>query len=351
MRPSYSTGGDGSSTLRVGCELDQKEGVLGRVLVTGAAGFIGSHLVDRLLELGYEVTGLDCFTDYYSRDLKQRNLERALSHGRFRFFEDDLLRSNLDKIIDSVDKVAHLAGEPGVRASWGERFSVYVDRNVRATQRLLEGASRVGLEQFCLASSSSIYGPDNDRPAAEDDPRRPASPYGLSKLAAEELVGLYAREQAVPATILRYFTVYGPRQRPEMALSRFISLATRGEPLEVFGDGTQSREMTYVSDVVDATVAALAVKPEGAARVYNIGGGTRTTVGELVDLVGEVTGERVRIRYATPVPGDVHSTWADLERATRELGYRPRVAFEEGLDAQVRWALAEGTVRRVPSIV
>ncbi len=337
--------------MRVGCELDQKEGLLNRILVTGAAGFIGSHLVDRLLELGHEVTGLDCFTDYYSRDLKQRNLDRALSHGRFRFFEGDLLRSNLDKIIGGVDKVAHLAGEPGVRASWGERFSVYVERNVRTTQRLLEAASLVRPEHVVLASSSSVYGPDNGGPVAEDDPRRSASPYGLSKLAAEELVRLYAREHAVPATILRYFTVYGPRQRPEMALSRFISLAARGEPVEVFGDGTQIREMTYVSDVVNATVAALEAKPEGATRVYNVGGGTRTTVVELVELVGEAMGERVEIRYAPHVPGDVRSTWADLERAVRELGYRPRVSLEEGVEAQIRWTLAEGARRRAPSFV
>jgi UDP-glucuronate 4-epimerase len=337
--------------LRVKREIDQEEGLLDHILVTGAAGFIGSHLVDRLLELGHDVTGLDCFTDYYHRDLKQRNLDRALSQGRFRFFEGDLLRWNLDKIIGGVDKVVHLAGEPGVRSSWGERFSVYLERNVQATQRLLEAASRVGLEQFVLASSSSVYGPDNGGPVAEDDLRRPASPYGLSKLAAEELVGLYAREHAVPATILRYFTVYGPRQRPEMALSRFISLAARGEPVEVFGDGTQRREMTYVSDVVDATVAALAAEPECVTRVYNVGGGTRTTVGELVELVGEAMGERVEIRYAPHVAGDVRSTWADLERAARELGYRPRVSLEEGMEAQVRWSIAEGAMRRALSVV
>jgi UDP-glucuronate 4-epimerase len=185
----------------------------------------------------------------------------------------------------------------------------------------------------------------------EDDSRMPTSPYGLSKLAAEELVVLYAREYAVPVTILRYFTVYGSRQRPEMALSRFIYLVTRGEPVKIFRDGTQSREMAYLSDVAGATVAALEAKPERVTRVYKVGGGTRTTVGELVELVGEMMGERMRIRYAPPVPGDVRSTWADLERAARELGYRPRFPLEEGVEAQVRWAFAGGAVRRTPSVV
>lgn len=324
---------------------------MSRILVTGSEGFIGSHLVDRLLDEGHEVTGLDCFTDYYTRAAKQQNLSRALSHERFRFVEGDLLRLDLDGLLGGVDKVAHLAGEPGVRCSWGDRFSVYMERNVQTTQHLLEAASRNGRKHLVYASSSSVYGPDNGGPASEEAPRRPASPYGLSKLAAEELIRLYSREREVPATILRYFTVYGPRQRPEMALSRFISLAARGEPVEVFGDGTQSREMTYVSDVVEATVTALEAEPVGATRIYNVGGGTRTTVVELVELVGEAMGERVEIRYAPPVPGDVRSTWADLERAARELGYRPRVSLEEGVEAQVRWALAEGAVRRAPSVV
>ena len=201
----------------------------------GVTGFIGSHLVDRLLELGHEVTGLDCFTDYYSQDFKQRNLDRALSHGGYRFFEDDLSRSNLNKTIGGVDKIAHLTGEPGVHSSWGEKFSVCVERDVQATQRLQEAVSRVRSKHVVLASSSSVYGPDNGGPVVEDDSRMPTSPYGLSKLAAEELVGLYARDYAVPVTILRYFTVYGPRQRSEMALSRFIYLATRGEPVKSLG--------------------------------------------------------------------------------------------------------------------
>jgi nucleoside-diphosphate-sugar epimerase len=303
------------------------------------------------LDEGHEVTGLDCFTDYYTRAAKRQNLSRALSHERFRFVEGDLLRLDLDGLLGGVDKVAHLAGEPGVRCSWGDRFSVYMERNVQTTQYLLEAASRNGRKHLVYASSSSVYGPDNGGPVSEEAPRRPASPYGLSKLAAEELIRLYSREREVPATILRYFTVYGPRQRPEMALSRFISLAARGEPVEVFGDGTQSREMTYVSDVVDATVTALEAEPVDATRIYNVGGGTRTTVGDLVELVGESMGERVEVRYTPPVPGDVRSTWADLERAARELGYRPRVSLEEGVESQVRWALAEGTARRVPSVV
>ncbi|WP_207956353.1 NAD-dependent epimerase/dehydratase family protein [Rubrobacter marinus] len=229
----------------------------------------------------------------------------------------------------------------------GERFETYLERNVYATQRLLEAASSGGTENFVHASSSSVYGPDGGGPVGEDAPRRPASPYGLSKLAAEELVGLYAGEKGVRATVLRYFTVYGPRQRPEMALSRFIERVTSGEPVEVFGDGTQVREMTYVSDVVEATVAALEVEGTVSARAYNVGGGSRATVAELVALVGEALGEEPEVAYGPPVPGDVRSTWADLTRARRELGYAPRVSVEEGVREQVRWTVAGRAAPRV----
>ncbi len=309
-----------------------------RILVTGAAGFIGSHLTERLLKLGYEVIGVDSFTSYYARDRKLRNLAWAAEERAFRLVEGDLLELNLEELLRGVGGVVHLAAEPGVRASWGDSFSRYLERNVKATQRLLEALPERGLERFVFASSSSVYGSVEEGPVREDSLRRPASPYGLSKLAAEELVGLYARQREVPATVVRYFTVYGPRQRPEMALASFISAAVREEALRVFGDGNQVREMTYASDVVEATVATLEAPPGGT---YNVGGGARATVNELIDLVQRTLGKRVEVTYGPAAEGDVRSTWADLELVERELGYQPRVSLEEGIKAQVQWTLEE----------
>ena len=306
---------------------------MSRILVTGAAGFIGSHLVERLLEVGHEVVGVDAFTGY-SRERKERNLAQAAEVEDFRLAQGDLLDLDLDDLLRGVDSVAHLAAESGVRASWGDDFPRYLARNVEATQRLLEALSGQSVERFVFASSSSVYG-SVDGPAKETASRCPASPYGLSKLAAEELVKLYARQRGVPATILRYFTVYGPRQRPDMALSRFISAALREEPLRVFGDGSQMREMTYVSDVVDATTAALQA-PSGG--VYNVGGGARVTVDELVDHVRRALDVRVEAAYEPAAEGDVYSTWADLELVRRDLGYRPRVGLKRGIEAQEEWA-------------
>ena len=317
---------------------------MGRMLVTGAAGFIGSHLVDRLLELDHEVVGVDCFTGNYSRERKLANLAHARATGGFRLVEGDLVDFDLRELVSGVAGVVHLGGEAGVRESWGPSFGRYLERNVRATERLLEAVWREGVRPFVHASSSSVYGPDGGGPVNEDSLKRPASPYGVSKLAAEEIVGLYARERCVPATVLRYFTVYGPRQRPEMALARFISAATEGRSVEVFGDGEQAREMTYVSDVVDATVAALKKPSRAWFRAYNVGGGTRTTVNGMLDAVGLATGKRVEAVYGPAAEGDVRSTWADPGRAATELGYRPRVGLEEGIAAQVDWALRRAPV-------
>jgi nucleoside-diphosphate-sugar epimerase len=304
------------------------------LLVAGAAGFIGSHLVDRLLAEGREVVGIDAFTGYYSRRRKERNLESAGRKDGFRLVEGDLLELDLDELVRGVDGIVHLAGEPGVRRSWGGALRRYLERNVVSTERLLEAAWRNGVLRFVYASSSSVYGSDPGHPVNEDHLRRPTSPYGLSKLAAEELIQLYGRERGVPGTILRYFTVYGPRQRPEMAVSRFIFSALRGRPVDVYGDGEQIRDMTYVADAVDATVAALDAPPG----VYNVGGGTRATVNALLDAVSRVTGTPVEPRYGPAAEGDMRSTWADSRRAARSLDYLPRTGLEEGISAQVAWA-------------
>lgn len=302
-------------------------------LVTGAAGFIGSHLVEKLIADGVHVRGVDRLSDYYDPELKRANLALIESGARFDFVEGDLNRLALAELLDGVDVVYHLAGQPGVRVSWGQEFQVYLDDNVRSTQRLLEVARELSLERFVLASSSSIYGDAERFPTRESDTPAPVSPYGVTKLAAEHLCRLYFKGFGVPAVAVRYFTIFGPRQRPDMAFNRFIRAALSGEPIEIFGDGLQERDFTYVDDAVEATVAAAIRGRPG--EVYNVAGGNSATVVEVIETLGRLIGRELAVVHKPVVIGDARKTGADTSKAREELGYRPSTSLEQGLSLQL----------------
>jgi UDP-glucose 4-epimerase len=303
--------------------------------VTGAAGFIGSHLVERLLASGTRVTGVDGFTDYYDPALKRANLAGPLADGRFRLLELDLGEADL-ATLPEVDVVFHLAAQPGVRASWGAEFATYTHHNVLATQRLLERYRESRLERFVYASSSSVYGDAERYPTPEDLLPRPFSPYGVTKLAGEHLVLLYGRNFGLPGVALRYFTVYGPRQRPDMAFHRFCRAMLRGETITVYGDGSQSRDFTFVADAVEATF--LAWERGGGPAVYNVGGGSQVEVREVVDLLERRLGVKANVRHEPMPPGDPLRTRADSTRLRAALGMVPSVGIEQGLAAEAEWA-------------
>jgi nucleoside-diphosphate-sugar epimerase len=310
-----------------------------RALVTGCAGFVGSHLSERLIDLGWSVAGVDGFTDYYSRSLKLHNLERLLDEPEFELNELDLSVDPVEELLEGVDTVFHLAAQPGVRGSFGRTFDVYVRHNIVATQRVLEAAvGRGGELQFVYASSSSIYGDAPVMPTPEDAPRHPVSPYGMTKVATEELAGVYARAHGLSTVGLRYFTVYGPRQRPDMAFHRFIGAALAGRAITVLGDGRQMRDFTFVDDAVDATVAAADLPLDGAS-VYNIGGAQPVVLTRVIELLGDLTGSPVKVERAGQRLGDARHTAADIRLATAALGYEPSVDLESGLAAQVEWML------------
>ncbi len=318
-----------------------------RCLVTGVAGFIGSHLAERLLDDGNEVIGVDSFSDYYPRERKEANLRRARRHPHFRLIEADLSTMDLSPILDGVEYVFHQAAQAGVRASWGDRFAIYTRDNVLATQRLLEAARRSTPRRFVYASSSSVYGNTPDLPMRETSLPRPVSPYGTTKLAAEHLCSLYHHNFGVPTISLRYFTVYGPRQRPDMAFHKFIRLAVAGEPLILFGDGLQTRDVTYVGDVVEANLlAAMGGEP---GQVYNISGGSHVTVAEVIALIEEILVRPVRIDRQPTQAGDVDHTLADCS-AARSIGFTPRVGLRDGLRAEVDWFLEEVAERPVGAL-
>ena len=304
-------------------------------LVTGAAGFIGSHLTERLLADGVRVTGVDCFTDYYDAALKRRNLASALQHPAFRLIELDLAAADLSALPD-VNVVFHQAAQPGVRASWGAEFAVYTHHNVLATQRLLERYRGTQLERFVYASSSSVYGDAERYPTDETLLPRPFSPYGVTKLAGEHLVLLYGRNFGVPVSALRYFTVYGPRQRPDMAFHRFCRSMLRGEPIIVYGDGTQSRDFTFIADAIEANVRAWT--RSAAQGVYNVGGGSQVEVREAIALLERFLGVAAQVRFEPRPPGDPLRTRADAERIRADLEFVPATPIEHGLAAEAEWA-------------
>lgn len=311
-------------------------GPLRDVLLTGAAGFIGSHLAEALTADGIRVRGIDVFTDYYPRERKEANLAALADEPRFTLVEADVALTDLAPLLDGVDAVYHLAAQPGVRASWGHTFDRYVHDNITATQRLLEAVSARPVP-FVHASSSSVYGDAERLPTVEDETvPLPVSPYGVTKLAAEGLGRLYARERGVPTVALRYFTVYGPRQRPDMAFTRFCRAALAGDPITVYGDGEQSRDFTFVGDAVSATHrAAIAGRP-GA--VYNVGGGERASVNQVITLLEELLERPVAVDRAERQAGDARHTGADTARARHDLGWEPTTSLRAGLARQLEWA-------------
>jgi UDP-glucuronate 4-epimerase len=309
---------------------------MSRVLVTGAAGFIGSHLCDALIARGDDVLGVDSFTEYYSPARKQANLTGALAAG-LDFRRVDLTCEELESLVDGVEVVYHLAGQPGVRPSWGGDFDLYARRNLVATQRLLEATLGSGSARFVFASSSSVYG-HIGRPALESDRFAPVSPYGMTKVACEQLIDVYRRVHGLSAVSLRYFTAYGPRQRPEMAFAAFIRSILLGRPLRVLGDGRQVRDFTFVGDVVAGTIAAAELGTEPA---YNISGGASSTLIGGIEEIERLADRRALIDYSPSARGDAARTSADLTAGRRDLGYQPSVSLSEGLALQVRAAMDE----------
>jgi nucleoside-diphosphate-sugar epimerase len=308
-------------------------------LITGVAGFIGSTLAERLLSDGHRVIGVDCFTNYYPRPVKEGNLAGLLNHRQFSFADTDLASGDVSPIVQGVEYVFHQAGQPGVLASWGRLFDQYVTNNIVATQRLLEALKDRPLKRFLFASSSTIYGDVRELPVNETSLPRPIAPYGVTKLAAEHLVNLYHYNFGLPAVTLRYFSVYGPRQRPDMAFHKFINAIARGESIQLYGDGEQTRDATYVGDIVQANVLAMNAGEAADGAVFNIGGGEHATVNHIIHEMEKLIERSAILQHVAPKAGEMRHTWADTARAREVLGFVPSVSLYDGLRRQVEWQL------------
>ena len=309
-----------------------------KAIVTGSAGFIGSHLCEELLSRGYEVTGVDSFLDYYPRVIKESNMKDFQDHPRFRFIERNILDVDWTKELSDTDVIFHLAAQAGVRASWSKSFVIYTKNNIEATQLLLEESKKSKLKKFVYASTSSVYGDTDQIPMREGALLKPVSPYGVTKLAAEDLCYLYWRNFGIPYVALRYFTVYGPRQRPDMAFYRFILAGLEGRKITVFEDGNQTRDFTFIQDIVRGTILASEKGTNG--QVYNLGGGSRISVNEVLKMLQEIMDTRLDVHFAEKQKGDMRHTFASTELAKRDLGYDPTFSLRDGLKEEYSWLKA-----------
>ncbi|MFN6468912.1 MAG: NAD-dependent epimerase/dehydratase family protein [Nostoc sp. SerVER01] len=310
---------------------------MGKIIVTGVAGFIGSHLTETLLRQGEEVIGIDEFNDYYDPMLKYKNIAHLNGSPGFTLIEADIQFLDWHQLLKDVDVVYHQAAQAGVRASWGKGFASYTERNINATQILLEAAKDAkNLKRLVFASSSSVYGDAETLPTHEGICPQPVSPYGITKLAGEFLCGLYYKNFGVPSVSLRYFTVYGPRQRPDMAFHKFFKSILQDEAIPIYGDGQQTREFTFVSDIIAANLAA-AIAPEAVGEIFNIGGGSRVVLAEVLDTIEQIVGKPIKRNYIEKAMGDARHTAADISKAQKILGYQPQVSLTEGLTKEWEW--------------
>ena len=305
------------------------------ILVTGAAGFIGSQLCRALIQTEASVIGVDSFTDFYPRWMKEKNIRPLLNHPKFKFLSEDITRLDLKKELEKIQAIFHLAAQPGVRTSWGDDFSIYTKNNIDVTQRLLEAAKNLQLKKFIYASSSSVYGLSPQLPMRETQVLHPYSPYGVTKLAAEHLCFLYHNNYGIPCVSLRFFTVYGPGQRPDMAFHRFLKAIGEDKEIKFYGDGQQTRDFTYIDDIIKANISSITYGKPG--ETYNIGGGTQIKLIDIIPIFEKICQKKIKTRCQEEQKGDVHHTFANIEKAKKDLNYVPHISLEDGLREEWNW--------------